>query len=123
MKTPFETTLSLANLPSPLLRYRIHLGSTNFVHRQQQRALCNRIVAQARAERNLPPLPGGILISSPADLAPATRHRGWVITALRWGRRKTAIKHALLALKAEPGAADSWKHLRYALTAPQTGHP
>jgi len=113
----------LANLSAPLLRYRIHVGSTNFVHREQQRALCARIVADARAERGLPPLPPGGPSAAPPDLSIATRHRGWVITSLRWGRRRTAIKHALLALRAESGAAASWKHLRYALTASSPTNP
>ena len=111
---------TLANLAAPLLRYRLHAASTNFVHREQQRTLSARLVAQARAERGLPA--GGVSVA-PADLTPAARHRGWVITALRWGRRQTAIKHALLAVRADPTAADSWKHLRYALTAPQTVRP
>lgn len=110
----------LANLPAPLLRYRLHVASTNFVHRETQRALSLRLVTAARAERGLPALPAGSLSTGAADLSPAARHRGWVITALRWGRRPTAIRHALLALRAEPAAADSWKHLRYACTAPQT---
>lgn len=110
----------LANLPAPLLRYRLHSGSTNFVHRKQQLALSIRLVSLARAERGLPVLPAGSLSTGAADLSPAARHRGWVITALRWGRRPTAIKHALLAVRAEPAAADSWKHLRYAFTAPRT---
>lgn len=114
---------ALANLPAPLLRYRIHCGSTNFVHRQQQRLLSTRLVAQARTARGLPALPAGALSVGFADLSPAARHRGWTITALRWGRRRTAIKHALLALQTEPSATDSWKHLRYALTAPQPIRP
>jgi glycosyltransferase involved in cell wall biosynthesis len=111
---------TLANLASPLLRYRLHFSSTNFVHREQQRALCARIVAEARAERGLPALPAAAQGLAPADLSPATRHRGWAVTALRWGRRSTAIKHGLLAVRAEPKAANSWKHLRYALTAPRS---
>ncbi len=114
---------TLANLPAPLLRYRLHIGSTNFVHREQQRDLSTRLVMQARAARGLPALPPGELSTGAADLTPAARHRGWVITALRWGRRRTAIKHALLAVRAEPAATDSWKHLRYALTAPAPVHP
>jgi len=114
---------ALANLPAPLLRYRLHLGSTNFVHREQQLALSLRLVAAARAERGLPALPAGSLGTGAADLSPAARHRGWVITALRWGRRPTAIRHALLAVRAEPAAADSWKHLRYAFTAPRPPTP
>lgn len=114
---------TLANLPIPLLRYRLHAASTNFVHREQQRTLSTRLVTQARTARGLPALPPGGLSTGAADLSPAARHRGWVITALRWGRRRTAIKHALLAVRAEPAAADSWKHLRYALTAPQTATP
>jgi glycosyltransferase involved in cell wall biosynthesis len=113
----------LSNLATPLLRYRIHVGSTNFVHRTQQRALCARIVAAARVERGLPALPPDLAASAPADLSPATRHRGWVVTALRWGRRFTAIKHALLAVRAEPRVADSWKHLRFALTARRASVP
>lgn len=114
---------TFANLPAPLLRYRLHTGSTNFVHREQQRALVARLVAAARSERGLPSLPADGLSAAPADLPPSARHRGWVITALRWGRRRTAVKHALLAVQAEPTAADSWRHLRYALTAPQSPTP
>jgi hypothetical protein len=110
---------TLANLAATLLRYRVHANSTNFVHRAQQRLLSSRLVAQARAIRGLSALPPGGLSAGAADLSPAARHRGWVITALRWGHRRTAIKHALLAVSAEPAVANSWKHLRYALTAPQ----
>lgn len=106
----------LANLGEPLLRYRIHVDSTNFMHRAEQRALCDRIVAAARAERGLPP-PSLRADPALADLSPAARHRGWVITALRWGRRSTCVKHAVLALSREPRAISSWKHLSYALTA------
>jgi glycosyltransferase involved in cell wall biosynthesis len=113
----------LANLPVVLLRYRLHLGSTNFVHREQQRVLSLHLVTAARAERGLPALSAAGLSPAAADLSPAARHRGWVITALRWGRRPTAIKHALLAVQAEPAAADSWKHLRYACTAPHPATP
>jgi len=101
----------------------VHADSTNFVHRAQQRLLSTRLVAQARVARGLPPLPTGGLSRGAADLTPAARHRGWVITALRWGRRRTAIKHALLAVRAEPAVANSWKHLRYALTAAQPAQP
>lgn len=111
---------TLANLPAPLLRYRLHAASTNFVHREQQRVLSTRLVVQARTARGLSTLPPGGLSIGAADLSPAARHRGWVITALRWGRRRTAIKHALLAVRAEPSVATSWQHLRYALTAPRT---
>jgi len=113
----------LANLSTPLLRYRLHAASTNFVHREQQRALSTRLVIQARIARGLSALPPAGLSAGAADLSPATRHRGWVITALRWGRRRTALRHALLALRAEPTSPDSWKHLRYALTAPRAAQP
>jgi glycosyltransferase involved in cell wall biosynthesis len=114
---------TLANLATPLLRYRVHAASTNFVHRAQQRLLTRSLVDQARLARGLAPLAAGSLSLGAAELSPAARHRGWAITALRWGRRPTAIKHALLAVRAEPAAADSWKHLRYALTAPQPAQP
>jgi len=114
---------TLANLATPLLRYRLHAGSTNFVHREHQRALSTRLVTEARAARGLPTLPPGSLSTGAADLSPAARHRGWAITALRWGRRRTAIKHAVLALRAEPTAAASWRHLSYALTAPKPAQP
>lgn len=108
----------LANLPAPLLRYRLHAASTNFVHRAQQRDLSTRLIIRARRARGLSPLPPEGISQGPADLTPAARHRGWVITSLRWGRRRTAIKHALLAVRAEPTAVNSWRHLFYAFTAP-----
>jgi glycosyltransferase involved in cell wall biosynthesis len=109
----------LANIPAPLLRYRLHPASTNFTHRAQQRALALRAINEARLLRDLPLLAPADLAPAPADISLASRHRGWAVSALRWGRRSTAIRHALLAVKAEPSARTSWQHLRLVCTAPK----
>lgn len=104
----------LANLPTPLLRYRLHPQSTNFSQRPHQKELVLRILARERAARGLPPV-APVALASPADQSHAALHRNWACTSCRYGRASTALRHALLALAAAPLAHASWSVLRYTL--------
>jgi glycosyltransferase involved in cell wall biosynthesis len=112
----------LANLAEPLLRYRLHLQSTNFSQRTRQKELVLRILARERTARGLSPLTLADL-AGPADQSHAALHRNWACTACRHGRASTALRHALLALAAEPLAHASWSVLRYTLGRPLGRRP
>lgn len=112
----------LANLAEPLLRYRLHLQSTNFSQRTRQKELVLRILARERSARGLSPLTLADL-AGPADQSRAALHRNWACTACRHGRASTALRHALLALAGEPLARASWSVLRYTLGRPLGRRP
>ena len=102
----------LANLPEPLLRYRLHAASTNFSKRTEQRELVNRILTRERSRR-------GLAISDRqfrrgiSDLSAGSLHQRWACTACTWGNRRTAWKHAGLALFAAPRDRQTWRTLGY----------
>jgi glycosyltransferase involved in cell wall biosynthesis len=103
-----------ANLPEPLMRYRLHPNSTNFSRRREQQKLVQTILDRERRARNLPAF-DITSVKSPADSAPAELHRNWACTACQHGRRRTAWKHALRALRLAPRERYSWQIMRYVL--------
>ena len=111
----------LANLPDPFLCYRVHAGSINFRKNEGRFRLLQRILAEAHAARGFPfagarkPAP----TAAPGMLADL--HLEWAATALHFGKRRVAVRHALAACRAGPLAIASWRALRYALCAPMRG--
>lgn len=103
-----------ANLPEPLMRYRLHLQSTNFSQRARQKELVGRIITRERTARGLPPLEPAAIVG-PADSSPAALHRQWACTSCIHGRATTALRHALLGLAGAPLSRGSWSTLRYVL--------
>ena len=110
-------TGQLANLPTIGLKYRHHLKSTNFVHRQKQTDLIVKILARERALRHLPetaaPLAGH------SDLPISRLHARWACTALAHGTRPTAIRHGLAGVLRGLADRECWRALAYVLTAPR----
>lgn len=108
-------TGQLANLQTVGLRYRHHLKSTNFLHRDQQASLLKRILARERTLRNLPS------IETPAaghsDLPLGRLHARWACTALAHGTRWTAIRHGLAGVLESVTDRECWRALTYVLTA------
>ena len=103
-----------ANLPVPLMRYRLHLQSTNFSQRARQKALVQRIVERERQQRGLPALDTTVL-AGPSDRSPADLSREWACTCCTHGRGTTALYYAFHAIVRAPAARASWKTLRYVL--------
>jgi len=102
----------LANIPEPLLRYRVHTDSTNFRHRYLQQNLVSQILDRERTARNLPPSKPGLL-QGPSDLPTSARHRQWACTSCKHGSWYTAWRYALQAIIHEPAARETWRTLRY----------
>ncbi len=103
-----------ANLPEPLMRYRLHAKSTNFSQRARQKALVQHIVARERGQRELPDLDTTSL-TGPADRSPAQLARDWACSACLHGRASTALYYGLRALVLAPTSLDSWRTWRYVL--------
>ena len=105
----------LANLPYVGLRYRHHVKSTNFQHREKQLQLIGQIL---RRERTLRRLPAAALENAGhSDLPPGRLHAQWACSALAHGTRFTAIRHSLAAVSKDVRDPQSWRALRYVLTA------
>jgi glycosyltransferase involved in cell wall biosynthesis len=96
----------LANLPRVLHAYRQHHSNVHFRHYDLQARRATRIVNEARGRAGLPPLavPAWQYVRTDS----AERHRGWALAAAAAGNHRTALKHALFALRADPFSGLSW---------------
>lgn len=110
---------TLANLTQSLLRYRVHSTSINFTKNAGRRAMKINVLAEAHAERGLPFDPEKVPYAS-AHTDPAHHAREWAATALNFGSRRVAVRHACRAIRLRPRSFSSWRALRYALSAPVT---
>ncbi|MEM8873437.1 MAG: glycosyltransferase family A protein [Planctomycetota bacterium] len=103
----------LANLPTPLVKYRRHLASNNSTKMDEQNRLKRIILADARRDRGMP--------TDDFELEPRTdppaekRLENWTWNALRNGRPDAARKHAWNRLKMRPAELLSWKLLACAV--------
>jgi glycosyltransferase involved in cell wall biosynthesis len=83
----------LANLDRPLLRYRIHAQSTNYLRREQQIGLLKELCRSARAEAGCDPSfsfePG------PAHPDLGSVYREWAWWAAEGGEHATARRYAV----------------------------
>lgn len=92
---------TLANLPEVLLSYRHHLSSVCYTYTSEQRTVARRAINAARTRRGI----AMVSATCKADLESVTDadvHRKWAWWALSAGNLKTARKHALKALVADP---------------------
>lgn len=105
----------LANLPLIGLQYRHHVQSTNFIHRDKQRPLMTRILEREHQLRGLAFHP--TVAEGHASLPAGRLHARWACTALRHGRRTTAIRHGLCAVWKAAGDIECWRALKYVLSA------
>jgi hypothetical protein len=108
----------LANLAEPLLRYRVHNGSINFTQQQGRHTVKLAVMRAACTARGLPFDPRQIRDDTALHGDAALHARTWAVTALQFGARRVAVGHGWRAVWLRPGAAASWRALRYALTAP-----
>ncbi len=110
----------LANLPQPLLRYRLHAQSVSGQRREQQRQ-SSRIACERAWQRR--GIEGHFEASDPWRPGPdrASQHHfmlqyGW--WAFNSGQRQTAIIYGLKAIQQLPWAIPGWKLLLSALLKP-----
>ncbi len=133
MDVPFVEDLDLflriakvgrvANLPEPLLYYRVHPQSMNFVKFGRRREIKLRVLAEAHRERGLPFDPAGVPDANSVWADVAAHHRDWAVTSLRYGLRRVAVGHALRACRLQPRSRAAWRCLGYALRAPKPPFP
>lgn len=107
----------LANLPETLLKYRRHRATVGVMYHQQQMAMTERLVGQARARRDLPSLP-------PRLLAPGIGNEGryhfeCARLALFTGTRRAALRHAWACVAHEPRWPQAYGAL-FAVALPRT---
>lgn len=104
----------LANLPEPLLRYRMLLSSASHARKREQADGIRAAIEQAYQRRGLPvgPLP-----EPPSDedldrlVDPRHNRRLWGWWALQAGQVRSARKHARAQLVERPLSAHSWRFL------------
>lgn len=100
----------LANVPEPMLEYRVHDSSVSHRFFVDQSRSADRAIRRALERRGLDSDP--TRVQSVAMTVPETRsqlHRKWAWWALGAGNVRTARKHATRAMMAEPW---SWQNLR-----------
>ena len=100
----------LANLETPLLKYRQHLASANFAKAEQQKKLKVQILNEAHRRRGLPPLDASTLPPPPIS-DPYESRRRWGWAAVREKNLPAARRHAWQNIKARPSSVEMWKML------------
>lgn len=98
----------LTNLPTTLLKYRMHQKSLGHSRRLEQINGANLAVKEAHQRRGLTP-PKLTSTDNYTLASVAKLHRKWAWWALAAGNIKTAKKHALLALGKNPWSVKSWQ--------------
>jgi len=103
----------LANLPQPLIRYRVHAGNMSFTGAEPAGRRLAEVLRRAHRDRNLePPITGdwvGVPLVDDWD-----RRRQWAWSAIAFGYFSTARKHARRLLKENFFSKDAWALLAYA---------
>lgn len=91
----------LANLPEPLLHYRLHLGSTNANRRERHARMTDEVVRRAHVRRGLDPAtaPRRRVLENSAGAV----FEDWSMKASLSGHYRTALIHAGNAFANESG--------------------
>ena len=97
----------LANLPDVLVKYRIHLQSTNHTRYRHQLVIKRVLVAEAYQRRGLT-MPDNWDFTPRKVLPPDQQYRHWAWKALAAGCLPAARRHALSALRCSPLNRQSW---------------
>lgn len=107
----------LANLPEPLVEYRLHGESLTHVQADRQVQRARLAVMDARVRRGLQPVD---FPDEPADHSHAASlpHVGWVLAALRSKNYSTARCLGYKAIRAHPLSPQAWRALTLALVGP-----
>ncbi|MDB5293046.1 MAG: glycosyl transferase family 2 [Phycisphaerales bacterium] len=103
----------LANLPDPLLQYRLHFDSVTWKRREEQGSLRAALYEETRRRRGMPPEEG-----PPERITHNTKwelHKLWAWWALAAQNLRTARKHALRAVTCGPLSPESWRVLACAV--------
>lgn len=91
----------LANLPEPLLRYRLHCQSVTLQRRELQLACAEQAVRDAY-QRRKQAVPEELHLAIPGTPSAEKTFRSWARMALRSGNVQVARKHAKNAFRAAP---------------------
>ena len=114
---------NLGNLAEPLLRYRIHNTSINFTQSHRRLEIKSTIMREAYYARGLTYAPVTAPEPPPGHGDSLVHAQEWAITALQFGSRRVAVAHGVRAIQLAPRDRQSWRALKYALTAPVSVTP
>jgi glycosyltransferase involved in cell wall biosynthesis len=98
----------LANLPEVLFKYRQHHESVNATQVERQKRWADHIINEARLRRGFEPLSRSIWNNCASVTSTIERHLDWAMSAAASGYRKTAFKHAFIALGKGPLYLKAW---------------
>lgn len=98
----------LANLPEPLVKYRIHPNSSNHTKRAAQLAIKRDLVAEAYARRGLT-MPADLEFKMKPIEPEVDRYMQWTWAALKDKNVRGARKHAFSALRHRPLDPGVWR--------------
>ncbi|ATC63284.1 hypothetical protein CMV30_04555 [Nibricoccus aquaticus] len=105
----------LANLDEPLLRYRIHAQSTNYLRRDKQTVLLKELCRDARAHAGL--TDSFVFNPSPAHPDAASVYREWAWWAVDGREKATARRYAWRAWRSAPWRIENTRCLLRILRA------
>jgi len=103
----------LANLPQPLIRYRVHAGNMSFTGADQAGRRLAEVLHRAHRDRNLKPPTTSDWVGVPL-VDDWDRRRQWAWSAIASGYFSTARKHARRLLKERFFNKGAWTLLAYA---------
>jgi len=98
----------LANIAEPLVKYRIHLNSSNHTKREIQLQLKSKLVAEAYARRGLQ-MPRELSFKMRPLEPAADRYMNWTWAALKDKNIRGARRHAFAALRHRPLNVNAWR--------------
>jgi len=98
----------LANVPEVLLKYRLHLGSTNVKKRDLQLVVSSTVLQEAYRRRGLPGAPPLVPDHMPTTLEVRAI---WAYKAVFGGNYRTAVKHAVRCVAKRPWKLAWWRLL------------
>jgi glycosyltransferase involved in cell wall biosynthesis len=98
----------LANLPEPLLKYRLHENSVCWQRENEQRALWEKLLAETYERRGLLGPPPQFPPHCGKRPGPGRTRAKWIRAATRSGNYTTAAKHVRQLCRDQPWQAATW---------------
>jgi hypothetical protein len=112
----------VANMAEHLYRYRMHAGQVTVARYERQEEAMREALAASSTRRGGRAVPPGPYVHRRTSQAWQT-HVVWAEQALRFGYRRSAIKHSRLAVTRRPWSRTAWRVLLRALAPASPSSP